>query len=191
MRIGAVADAAGVPTQTIRFYERKGLLPAPRRNPNGYRDYDASTLTRLAFIRSAQTAGLTLVEITSILDLRRDGANPCTHVHSLLQTKLDEVRVRQEELTVLEAELKGLIRRSERLDPADCSDAQICQIITSGDGDVSARPPSPSSTLERRNAASSSRSRSTSESRWRPASRSWLDCNDATVHPRAAAETAP
>ena len=129
MRIGEIADAAGVPTQTIRFYERRGLLPQPPRGTNGYREYDASILTRLAFIRSGQAAGLTLVELASILDLRRDGAVPCAHVHSLLLTKLDDIRERQRELAILETELEGLISRSDRLDPADCSDAQICHII--------------------------------------------------------------
>jgi len=139
MRIGEAAETAGVPTQTIRFYERRGLLPAPRRGPNGYREYDASILTRLAFIRSGQAAGLTLVEVASILDLRRDGAVPCAHVHSLLVTKLDDIRARQRELAVLEVELEGLITRSDRLDPADCTDVQICHIIApdaQSDGDV-------------------------------------------------------
>jgi len=139
MRIGEAAETAGVPTQTIRFYERRGLLPAPRRGPNGYREYDASILTRLAFIRSGQAAGLTLVEVASILDLRRDGAVPCAHVHSLLLSKLEDIRNRQRELAVLEVELEGLITRSDRLDPADCTDVQICHIIApdaQSDGDV-------------------------------------------------------
>ncbi len=129
MRIKAVADAEGVSTQTVRFYERKGLLAPPRRGPNGYRDYEPSTLTRLRFIRSAQAAGLTLVEIAGILDLRHDGATPCAHVRSLLLAKRDDVRARQEELAGLEAELEVLIARSSQLDPTDCSDPQICHII--------------------------------------------------------------
>jgi MerR family mercuric resistance operon transcriptional regulator len=129
MRIGEAADVAGVPAQTIRFYERRGLLPQPPRGANGYREYDASVLARLAFIRSGQAAGLTLVEVASILDLRRDGAVPCAHVHSLLLAKLNDIRARQRELAALEAELEGLISRSDRLDPADCTDAQICHII--------------------------------------------------------------
>ena len=133
MRIGEVAAAAGVPAQTIRFYERRGLLPQALRGPNGYREYDASILTRLAFIRSGQAAGLTLVEVASVLDLRRDGAVPCAHVHSLLLTKLEGIRTRQRELATLEAELEGLITRSDRLDPADCTDSQICHIIAAED----------------------------------------------------------
>ncbi len=129
MRIGEVADAAGLPTQTIRFYERKGLLSQPQRGPNGYRVYDPSTITGLRFIRRGQAAGLTLVEIASILDLRRDGAVPCAHVQALLRTKLLDVQARQRELADLEAELEGLINRSHRLDPADCTDNAICHII--------------------------------------------------------------
>ena len=86
-------------------------------------------LTRLAFIRRGQAAGLTLVELASILDLRRDGAVPCAHVHSLLLTKRDDIRARQRELAALQTELEGLISRSDQLDPADCTDTQICHII--------------------------------------------------------------
>jgi len=131
MRIGEVAAVSGVPAQTIRYYERRGLLPAPERGTSGYRHYEQSTLTQLQFIRSAQAAGLTLVQIASILTLRRDGATPCTHVHSLLLAKLDDVRARQATLAALEDELENLISRSDQLDPADCTDDRICHIIES------------------------------------------------------------
>ncbi|MBG6215311.1 MerR family mercuric resistance operon transcriptional regulator [Cryobacterium sp. CAN_C3] len=129
MRIGEVASAVGLPTQTIRFYERSGLLPRPRRDSNGYRTYDAAILSQLQFIRSGQGAGLTLLEIAAILDLRSEGVKPCTHVRELLSTKLTEVRTRQDELATLERELEGLINRSQQLDPAHCTDAEICHII--------------------------------------------------------------
>ncbi len=129
MRIGEVAAAAGLPTQTVRFYERRGLLPPPQRLPNGYRVYDPPTLTRLRFIRNGQSAGLTLVEIATILELRGEGATPCTHVRELLATKLHDVQARLRELAALETELEGLLRRSHRLDPAECTEAQICHII--------------------------------------------------------------
>jgi MerR family mercuric resistance operon transcriptional regulator len=132
MRIGEVADAVGLPSQTIRFYERRGLLPAPRRGANGYRDYDASTVTRLQFIGSAQAAGLTLVEIASIVGLRDEGKAPCAHVHHLLLNKLHDVQDRQRELARLERELDQLIARSHRLDPAGCTDTEICNILSGG-----------------------------------------------------------
>jgi len=130
MLIGELADTVGLPSQTIRFYERRGLLPEPVRGANGYRIYDESTLTRLNFIHTAQAAGLTLAEIGSIIDLRADGNVPCTHVASLLDSKLTDVRTRIRSLAVLEADLEEVIERSHRLDPADCTDADICHILT-------------------------------------------------------------
>ena len=129
MRIGDVATATGLDPQAIRFYERKGLLPPPGRSPNGYRVYDASTITRLEFIRAGQGAGLTLAEIATIVALRDDGDTPCAHVRALLTTKLADVRTRQRQLHALETELETLILRSDTLNPADCSDAQICHIV--------------------------------------------------------------
>ena len=87
-------------------------------------------LVRLRFIRSAQTAGLTLAAIASIIDLSDDGAEPCAHVNLLLLTKLREVQMRQRELAVLESELAKLLDRSSRLDPANCTSSQICHIIS-------------------------------------------------------------
>jgi DNA-binding transcriptional MerR regulator len=130
MLIGELADAVGLPSQTLRFYERRGLLREPGRGPNGYRVYDRSTLTRLNFIRSAQRAGLTLAEIGSIIDLREDGTVPCTHVAELIDNKLVDVRSRISDLAVLKLELEGLIERSQRLDPADCTDADVCHILS-------------------------------------------------------------
>jgi len=130
MLIGELADAAGLPSQTIRFYERKGLLPEPERGANGYRTYDPSMLTRLNFVQTAQAAGLTLAEIASIIDLRDDGTVPCAHVASLIDRKLANVRARMKDLAVLETELESLIDRSHRLDPADCTDADICHILS-------------------------------------------------------------
>ncbi len=130
MLIGELADTVGLPSQTVRFYERRGLLPEPERGANGYRIYDESTLTRLNFVRTAQAAGLTLAEIGSIIDLRANGTVPCTHVASLIDSKLADVRARISDLTILEAELKDLIERSHRLDSADCTDADICHILS-------------------------------------------------------------
>ena len=129
MLIGELADAVGVPSQTIRFYERKGLMPAPTRGGNGYRSYDQSAVNRVKFIRSAQAAGLTLVQIRSIVELRDHGARPCAHVADLIDGKLVEVRRRLLELAALETELEQLHERSRRLDPADCADADICHIL--------------------------------------------------------------
>lgn len=132
MLIGELAGAVGLPSRTVRFYERRGLLPEPRRAANGYRVYDEATLHRLRFIRSAQSAGLTLAEIGSIIDMRDTGTAPCTHVADLLAVKLTEVRERREQLAGMERELDALLERGRRLDPADCADRDICHILHPG-----------------------------------------------------------
>lgn len=133
MLIGEVAAALGIPTRTVRFYERRGLLPDPQRAENGYRVYDDTALSRLGFIRSAQAAGLTLAEIASVIRVRDDGAAPCSHVDALLQDKLAVVRDRRRHLDELESELVQLLERSSTLDPADCTEGEICHIFSSID----------------------------------------------------------
>jgi DNA-binding transcriptional MerR regulator len=127
MRIGDLAVATGISTQTIRFYEREGLLPVPGRESNGYRVYEADAATRVGFIRAAQIAGLKLSDIAGVLALRDDGQVPCSHVHSLLTGKLEEVRTRQQELARLEAELVAMT--SSTIDPATCSERGVCSVI--------------------------------------------------------------
>lgn len=129
MLIGELADAVDLPTRTVRFYEGRGLLPEPRRADNGYRVYDDSTLNLLRFIRSAQTAGLTLAEIGSVIDIRENGEAPCSHVDGLLDAKLDAIRERREQLAVMERELAALVERSRDLDPAACGAGDICHIL--------------------------------------------------------------
>ncbi|GAA0497550.1 heavy metal-responsive transcriptional regulator [Microbacterium aurantiacum] len=129
MRIGDLAATTGVSTQTLRFYEREGLLSAPSRQSNGYRVYDDEVASRVGFIRAAQSAGLTLADIAGVLTLREDGQAPCSHVHSLLDDKLNEVRVRQQELARLETELVDMLTTSSAVDPATCSERSICNVI--------------------------------------------------------------
>ena len=129
MRIGELATASGHPTRTIRFYETRGLLPEPTRSKNGYRVYTDADGDRLEFIRNAQTAGLTLAEIASVIHLRDDGTTPCSHVNELLAAKLADVQQRLDQLTALRAELLQLLDRGRTLDPADCTAHDICHIL--------------------------------------------------------------
>ena len=138
MLIGELADVLSLPTETIRYYERRGLIQEPARAANGYRNYDESTLARLRFIRSAQAAGLTPAEIVGIVETRDAGTAPCTHVAALLAAKLDEVRNRQQQLAALEDEIEALIERSHRLDMADCTDIDVCHILNVGPWPASA-----------------------------------------------------
>ena len=129
MRIGELATQSGHPTRTIRFYETRGLLPEPKRTANGYRTYNESDCDRLEFVRNAQTAGLTLAEIASIIQLRDQGTTPCSHVSELLNTKLADVQQRLDQLTALRTELRQLVDHARTLDPADCTTNDICHIL--------------------------------------------------------------
>jgi DNA-binding transcriptional MerR regulator len=127
MRIGEVTDRAGVPAKTIRFWEDRRLLPPPARTPAGYRDYDPAILERLAFIRHAQAAGLTLGAIGQVLDVRDGGQPPCVHVTGLIARRLAEVETRLAELTRTRDQLAALAERAAAQDPADCHG--YCSII--------------------------------------------------------------
>ena len=112
MRIGELGHASGFATKTIRFYEGAGLLPEPLRGSSGYRDYDASALPRLRFIRSAQACGLTLAEIRQVIAVRDDGGSPCEHVTGLLDAHAVELDKRITDLTQLREEISRLQARA-------------------------------------------------------------------------------
>jgi MerR family mercuric resistance operon transcriptional regulator len=129
MKIGELATACFIPTQTIRYYERRGLLPPAERGSNGYRYYDESAPDRIRFIQRAQAAGLTLAEIAGVIQVRAQGTAPCQHVDGLLNDKLAEVDQRIGELQQLRGELIELLDRSSRLDPSDCRANEVCHIL--------------------------------------------------------------
>ncbi len=130
MKIGELAGACSVSSQTIRYYERRGLLALAKRDPNGYRSYDERAIERVRFIQRAQASGLTLAEIAGIIQVRADGSAPCAHVDGLLRSKLTEVDSRLRELRELRCELIELLERSATLDPADCGTDEICHILS-------------------------------------------------------------
>jgi DNA-binding transcriptional MerR regulator len=130
MRIGEVAERSGLSATTIRYYEDIGLVPAPARAPNGYRDYGAEAVERLRFIRDAQESGLTLEEIASILELRAQGEETCHHTIELMERHLQEVDRRIERLQESRDLYARLIARAKTLDPADCTDPDRCQTIS-------------------------------------------------------------
>jgi DNA-binding transcriptional MerR regulator len=127
MKIGEAAGRSGVPAKTIRFWEDQHLLPAPARTAAGYRDYDPAILDRLAFIRHAQAAGLTLDAIRQVLDIRDEGRPPCVHVTGLIARRLAEVEARLAELARARDQLAALAARAAAQDPADCQG--YCSII--------------------------------------------------------------
>ena len=109
LRIGEVAKASGVGVETLRFYERRGLLGRPRRTAANYRVYDESVLERLAFIRRAQAIGFSLDEIQTIIAESEDGRLPCGHVRELARRKLTELDERLRELRQHRGELARLL----------------------------------------------------------------------------------
>ena len=130
MRIGELAEQAGISAKAIRYYEQIGILPAPARTTSGYRAYDATVLGRLGFVRAAQALGLTLGEIRQIIAFRDDGAAPCAHVTALLQRRAAELERRITELRQLQGEINRLAERAATLDPEQCPPERVCHVIT-------------------------------------------------------------
>lgn len=130
MLIGEVADATGVTTKTLRYYERQGLLHEPDRTSGGYRDYQSQVVDRVAFIKQAQAAGLTLAQIGEVLEVRDGGRPPCDHVAALVDTRLGEVDQRLAELEHTRAQLRELRRRLDGLEPGRCRPDEICVAVS-------------------------------------------------------------
>jgi len=101
LRSGEMARLAGVSTDTLRHYERKGLIPAPRRSANGYRQYPAHLIERVHMIRRAISVGFTLDELAAIFKTRNRGGAPCRDVRQLAESKLNEIETRLKEITRL------------------------------------------------------------------------------------------
>ena len=129
MRIGEIAERAGLSTKTLRYYEDAGLLDAPDRTPNGYRDYGDAVLDRLRFIRSAQAAGLTLGEIKGVIAFREQGSAPCGHVLELIEGRAADLDRRIKELRTLRNDLRALAERGRAMSPEACSPDLVCHIL--------------------------------------------------------------
>lgn len=123
-----LAAQAGVSPDTLRFYERQGLLAPPKRSAAGYRLYEPQALDRVVFIKRAQALGLALSEVREILRVADRGTAPCEHVRRTLARRLAEVDARISELMALRATLQRALARSRRLPLARSC---ICEIIES------------------------------------------------------------
>jgi len=111
LTVSALAGAAGLSADTIRYYERVGLLPEPARSAAGYRLYEEDAVGRLRLIKGAQRAGLRLREIGELLQVADRGQCPCGHTETLLRQRLAEVRSKLARLRALEADLTRLLAR--------------------------------------------------------------------------------
>jgi MerR family copper efflux transcriptional regulator len=109
LTIGAVAKRAGVAIDTIRYYEREGLLPEPLRRPSGYRSYGEGTVAQLRFIRRAKTLGFTLEEIRDLLALSTDRQRGVKAVKQRAQQRLADIEARIAELERVRAGLAELV----------------------------------------------------------------------------------
>ena len=132
LTVSALADQTGLSPDTVRYYERVGLLPEPARSAAGYRLYDRTAIGRLRLIKSAQRAGLRLREIGELLQVADQGQCPCGHTEDLLRQRLAEVRGELERLRALEADLVGLLER--RPDPScpDLTTGAASLVVRSG-----------------------------------------------------------
>ena len=125
LSVGELADAAGVNVATVRYYERRGIIPDPPRTASGYRRYDPQIVERIRFIKRAQSLGFTLDEIVELVDLRVDVSAACAAVEEVAQAKLTDVETKIEELERLRTILVQLVR-SCHTRPA----AEDCPILT-------------------------------------------------------------
>ena len=109
-RIGELAKAAGVSPDTLRHYERKGVLRKPSRSANGYRGYSPDALDRVQLVRRALSVGFTLDELSEVLKVRDHGGAPCRRVRDLATEKLSSVEAQLVDMSSLRDELRRTLK---------------------------------------------------------------------------------
>lgn len=127
MRIGEVAANANVNVQTVRYYERRGLLPRPERTRSGYRQYGDLAVRRLQFIKRAQELGFTLGEVRELLNLRVEDASACGTVERRTRAKLAQVEQKIDELERMKRTLEQLVRTCQAKQHSD--DCPILEML--------------------------------------------------------------
>jgi MerR family mercuric resistance operon transcriptional regulator len=127
--IGDVAKEAGVNVQTVRYYERRGLIPAPPRRASGYREYNEETVRRIRFIRHAKDLGFTLDEIAELLAIRAEPGAPCAEVRDRARAKVSDIDERIESLKRMRDVLSALTEKCSGTGPV-----KGCPILDALDG---------------------------------------------------------
>ena len=117
MTIGEVARSVGIGVETVRFYERKGLIREPARRSSGYRQYEVGAVRRLRFIRRAKELGFTLAEIKGLLDLRAGPDTHCEDIRLELEAKVADLDSRISDLRHMKRALRDFSRTCESSDP--------------------------------------------------------------------------
>lgn len=107
--ISELAERAGTSADTVRYYERIGVLPEARRSAANYRLYDADDVERLRFVRRAKDFGLQLEDIAELVRIRDDGLCPCGHARNLLTDKLDDIERQIAALEDLRTDIRGFL----------------------------------------------------------------------------------
>lgn len=137
MRIGELAKRAAIKVDTVRYYEKAGLLPPPPRRLNGYRDYSSIHLERLAFIRHCRVLDMPLVDVRRLLDLQTDLAADCRTADCLIDDQLARVQKRIADLRILERQLQSLRTQcASQASSADCGILQQLMAAAQGDSCV-------------------------------------------------------
>lgn len=138
LTVSKLATAAEVPPDTIRYYERMGLLPPMGRSASGYRLYGEQAVERLRFIRGAQRVGLRLREIRELLEIRDRGLCPCGHTEELVRLRLAELNVEIDRLGAMKTELLALLERFPSDECPPDAEGWACEkeFIRVGGGDI-------------------------------------------------------
>jgi DNA-binding transcriptional MerR regulator len=110
MQSGELANLAGVSTDTLRHYERLGLLARPQRTESGYRRYTPQSLERVRLIRRALSVGFSLPELTAILKMRDNGEVPCNTVRRVAESKLQAVKQQIADLIAMRDQLENILK---------------------------------------------------------------------------------
>lgn len=131
LTIGQVAKQTGISVETVRFYENRGLIPAPARNASGYRQYPPDTPRRVRFIQRAKAVGFTLADILELLELRTRPGVTCSDIHRRAEDKLREIDDRLAELGQMRRALGQLAERCR--DDSDLSECPILDALEDND----------------------------------------------------------
>ena len=134
MTIGQLARTASVNIQTVRYYERRGLIPKPRRTKSGYRQYGEPTIGRIRFIKRAQDLGFSLKEISDLLALRVRHETACGPVERKAQAKIVLVEEKIGQLEGIKKALERLVQACQAREPT--SDCPILEELEVGGSDV-------------------------------------------------------
>ena len=133
LTIGLVARRAGIGVETVRFYERQGLIEEPPRRLSGYREYDDEVVSRLGFIRRAKDLGFTLKEIKELLSLRRDSSTPAADVKRRAEAKIADIESKIRSLQKMKKALTKLTSACR------CHDTSVeCPLLHALDGEADA-----------------------------------------------------